>query len=34
VIRYGSFLTAVVTFLIIAWVLYLIVKADVQPAAY
>jgi len=27
VIRYGSFLTAVVTFLIIAWVLFLIVKA-------
>ena len=27
VIRYGSFLTALVTFLIIAWVLFLIVKA-------
>jgi large conductance mechanosensitive channel len=27
VIRYGSFLTAVVTFLIIAWVLFLIVNA-------
>jgi large conductance mechanosensitive channel len=27
VIRYGSFLTAVVSFLIIAWVLFLIVKA-------
>jgi large conductance mechanosensitive channel len=27
VIRYGSLLTAVVTFLIIAWVLFLIVKA-------
>jgi large conductance mechanosensitive channel len=27
VIRYGSFLTAVVTFVIIAWVLFLIVKA-------
>ncbi len=26
VIRYGSFLTALVTFLIIAWVLFLIVK--------
>jgi large conductance mechanosensitive channel len=26
-IRYGSFLTALVTFLIIAWVLFLIVKA-------
>jgi large conductance mechanosensitive channel len=31
VIRYGSFLTALVTFLIIAWVLFLIVKA-VQTA--
>jgi large conductance mechanosensitive channel len=31
VIRYGSFLTALVTFLIIAWVLFLIVKA-VQSA--
>ena len=31
VIRYGSFLTAVVTFVIIAWVLFLIVKA-VQTA--
>ena len=30
VIRYGSFLTAVVTFLIIAWVLFLIVKAVQQ----
>jgi large conductance mechanosensitive channel len=30
-IRYGSFLTALVTFLIIAWVLFLIVKA-VQTA--
>jgi large conductance mechanosensitive channel len=27
VVRYGSFLTALVTFLIIAWVLFLIVKA-------
>jgi large conductance mechanosensitive channel len=27
VIRYGSFLTALVTFVIIAWVLFLIVKA-------
>lgn len=27
VIRYGSFLTALVTFLLIAWVLFLIVKA-------
>lgn len=27
VIRYGSFLTALVTFLIIAWVLFVIVKA-------
>ena len=27
VIRYGAFLTALVTFLIIAWVLFLIVKA-------
>ena len=34
VIRYGSFLTALVTFLIIAWVLFLIVKAvqHVTPA--
>jgi len=31
VIRYGSFLTALVTFLIIAWVLFLVVKA-VQKA--
>jgi large conductance mechanosensitive channel len=31
VIRYGSFLNALVTFLIIAWVLFLIVKA-VQAA--
>jgi len=30
VIRYGSFLTAVVTFLIIAWVLFLVVKAVQQ----
>ena len=30
VIRYGSFLTALVTFLIIAWVLFLIVKAAQQ----
>ena len=30
VIRYGSFLTALVTFLIIAWVLFLIVKAVQQ----
>ena len=30
VIRYGSFLTAVVTFLLIAWVLFLIVKAAQQ----
>lgn len=30
VIKYGSFLTAVVTFLIIAWVLFLIVKAVQQ----
>jgi large conductance mechanosensitive channel len=27
VVRYGSFLTALVTFLIIAWVLFVIVKA-------
>lgn len=27
VIRYGSFLTALITFLIIAWVLFLVVKA-------
>jgi large conductance mechanosensitive channel len=27
VIRYGSFLTALVTFLIVAWVLFVIVKA-------
>jgi large conductance mechanosensitive channel len=27
VIRYGAFLTALVTFLIIAWVLFLVVKA-------
>lgn len=34
VIRYGSFLTALVTFLIIAWVVFLIVKAaqQVMPA--
>jgi large conductance mechanosensitive channel len=34
VIRYGSFLTALVTFLIIAWVLFLVVKAvqRVMPA--
>jgi large conductance mechanosensitive channel len=31
VIRYGSFLTALVTFLIIAWILFLVVKA-VQSA--
>jgi large conductance mechanosensitive channel len=31
VIRYGSFLTALVTFLIIAWVLFLVVRA-VQTA--
>ena len=30
VIRYGSFLTALVTFLIITWVLFLIVKAVQQ----
>ena len=30
VIRYGSFLTALLTFLIIAWVLFLIVKAVQQ----
>jgi large conductance mechanosensitive channel len=30
VIRYGSFLTALVTFLIIAWVLFLVVKAAQQ----
>ena len=29
-IRYGSFLTALVTFLIIAWILFLIVKAVQQ----